>query len=120
MSDDQYWQNKVVSEFSKEIAEHKPPRISYEIQYEELTRIDDANLAAKYARMDILLNLKNKGKLPDREGANEVVYVGNLKMLKWLKTQRILPTSLGADWAQGLGYTDISEWLRLEKIYPSW
>ncbi len=37
--------------------------------------------------MDILLNLKNKRILSDREGANEVVYRGNLMMLQWLKTR---------------------------------
>jgi len=120
MSDDEHWHQKVLAEFGKKVAKWKPPQISYEIQYEELNRIDDPNLAAKYARMDILLNLKSKGKLPDMEGANEVVYVDNLKMLKWLKKQGILPTSLGARWAEGLSYFHIVEWLKKEGIHPVW
>ena len=120
MSDDEHWHQKVLAEFGKKVAKWKPPQISYEIQYEELNRIDDPNLAAKYARMDILLNLKSKGKLPDTEGANEVVYVDNLKMLKWLKKQGILPTSLGARWAEGLSYFHIVEWLKKEGIHPVW
>jgi hypothetical protein len=120
MTDDDDWHKKVVSEFGHDVAYWKPPQITYEEQYEELCRIDDPNLAAKHARMDILLVLKSKGKLPDREGANEVVYVGNLKMLKWLKEQGVLPTSMGANWARGLAHDHIAKWLDEQKIYPSW
>jgi len=89
--DDYFWYKKVNHDFN--VAKYKPEDITYQQQFLDLLSIKDPNTAAKDGRMDILLYLESKGKLPNHNGYIAAIKNGHVNVLEWLKSKDISTTS---------------------------
>jgi len=115
---DSFWKAKVEYDFGS-VSQYKPEEITYRQQYEDLIQATDPDQAALEGRLDKLVVLETKNRLPTQIGANWAAGGGHLHILEWLEARGILPNDHGAGYAAERGHINVLEWLESRGILSS-